>query len=309
MNTQKLSKSDKRNAIWLGSLAGDAFVLGGHWIYDLDKLHASFPDYSSPQAPLPDSFHKNKKRGDQTHYGDQACHLWQFLKDSGGNYDPDLYRKEWIRFITKYDGYMDKASKESLTALKNDLQFGSASEELGGTARVAAVYHWIEDSEQALAAAIDQSRMTHNSQQATGITFLIAKALEILLKENDNESPSSVFEALDRVRVQMLAEDKYDMKLISDSFDAANAQADISAGSIAKALGQSCHAGHALPVILAVLKQPDDYQKAMKQNIMIGGDSATRAMIIGALLGAKLGTKAIPQEWLDLMSLSFQKGS
>jgi hypothetical protein len=121
MDSKNLSKNDKRNALWLGSIAGDAFVLGGHWIYDLNKLQVSFPDYSNPQNPLPDSFHKNRKLGDQTHYGDQARHLWQHLADNGGNYDPDLYRKEWIQFISSYDGYMDKASKESLTALKNDL--------------------------------------------------------------------------------------------------------------------------------------------------------------------------------------------
>ena len=53
--------------------------------------------------------------------------------------------------------------------------------------------------------------------------------------------------------------------------------------------------------MVAVLKHTESYQEAMKLNVMIGGDSATRAMIIGALLGAKLGTEAIPQDWIDIM--------
>ena len=272
--------------------------MGGHWIYDLDKLHAHFPDYSSPQAPLPDSFHKSRNLGDQTHYGDQARHLWQLLSDNDGKYDPDRYRRQWIVFMTRYDGYMDKASKESLISLQNDEPFGSDSEELGGTARLAAIYYWVDDAKQALAAAIDQSKMTHNSQQATSITVLIAKALEKLLDASGSESYLSVFEVLDMVRKQMISEDEYDMKLINESFGKANAQEDLSARSIAEKLGQSCHARHALPAILAVLRQKDDYKQMMKLNVRIGGDSASRAMIIGALLGAKLGTKAIPQEWI-----------
>jgi ADP-ribosylglycohydrolase len=301
MNIQNLSMNDRRKALWLGSIAGDAFVLGGHWIYDLEKLRKSFPDYSSPQAPLSDTYHKNKKLGDQTHYGDQARHLWQFLLESNGNYDPASYRKEWVRFITKYNGYMDGASRESLTALKNNLQYGSGSDELGGTARLAAVYYWIEDPALALTAATDQSMMTHDNRQATAITVLAAKAITILLSEADSQDQFSVFDALDKARIEMVAEDEYDMHLINDSFVRVNQMKDFSAESIAGSLGQSCHARHALPAILAVLKQPDDYQAAMRLNVMIGGDSASRAMIIGALLGARLGTEAIPAEWLEIM--------
>lgn len=301
MNTNNLSKTGRRNALWLGSIAGDAFVLGGHWIYDLDKLKSSFPDYNKPQNPLPDSFHKNKKLGDQTHYGDQARHLWQNLAANNGVYNPDSYREDWVRFMSSYDGYMDGASKESSAALKKDLLFGSGSDELGGTARIAAIYYWLEESEQALVSAIDQSRMTHDNRQATAITVLIAQALQILLDEPETGSQMSVFEALNKARVQMVANDEYDMKLINDSFVAVNGQKDFSAEAIAKNFGQSCHAKHALPVLLAVLKQTEDYREAMKLNVMIGGDSATRAMIIGALIGAKLGTEAILQEWIDIM--------
>jgi hypothetical protein len=257
MNTKNLNKTGRRNALWLGSIAGDAFVLGGHWIYDVDKLKSKFPNYSKPQNPLPDTFHKSKKLGDQTHYGDQARHLWQHLEANSGTYDPDRYREDWLRFMSSYEGYMDVASKETYSALQNDLLFGSGSDELGGTARIAAIYYWLEDARQAIISAIDQSRM--------------------------------------------VAEDEYDMKLINESFDAANSLQDFSAEAIAKNLGQSCHARHALPVMLAVLKYTEDYQEAMKLNVMIGGDSATRAMIIGALLGAKHGESVIPREWIDVM--------
>ncbi len=299
MNTKNLNKTDRRNALWLGSITGDAFVLGGHWIYDVNKLKSSFPDYNRPQNPLPDTFHKNKKLGDQTHYGDQARNLWQHLADNAGIYDPNEYRQEWLRFMSSYEGYMDGASKETYSALQNDLLFGSGSDELGGTARFAAIYYWLEDAQQAMLAAIDQSRMTHDNRQATAITVLFATALQKILDAKDDDM--SVFKVLEKAKIQMIAEDEYDMKLILASFDTVGSLQDFSAEAIAENLGQSCHAKHALPVILAVLKQTEDYQEAMKLNVMIGGDSATRAMIIGALLGAKYGIKVIPQEWIDVI--------
>lgn len=301
MNTKNLNKTGTRRALWLGSIAGDAFVLGGHWIYDVDKLKSKFPDYNKPQNPLPDTFHKNKKLGDQTHYGDQARHLWQLMSDNGGVYDPDRYREDWLRFMNSYEGYKDGASKESYSALQNDLLFGSGSDELGGAARIAAIYYWLEDAQQAIISAIDQSRMTHDNRQATAITVLVALALQNIIDLKDDEAELSVFEALEKAKTQMVAEDEYDMKLIIDSFDTVNSLHDFSAQAIARNLGQSCHAKHALPVMLAVLKHTEDYQDAMKLNVMIGGDSATRAMIIGALLGAKHGDEAIPREWINVM--------
>ncbi len=291
MNIAKFNKSDQRQALWLGSITGDAFVLGGHWIYDLTQLKANFPTYTQPHDPLPGSYHKQKKAGDQTHYGDQARHLWHYLAANQVSYDPAQYRQEWLEFMSSYKGYMDRASKDSLSALKAGHQYGSASNELGGTARLAAIYYWLEDPHKALAAAEDQSRMTHDSPEARAITRLVAKALQLVLDQG-----LSAFAALDQAR------DQTEIKLVGDSFNAVKELTDFSADSIAKNLGQTCHAKHALPATLAVLKTCKDYRQAMQLNVMIGGDSAARALIIGAFLGAAEGTKAIPPDWYKIMA-------
>jgi ADP-ribosylglycohydrolase len=296
MNINNLTKSDQRKALWLGSITGDAFVLGGHWIYDLDKLNSSFPDYSQPQSPLPDTYHKGKKLGDQTHYGDLARQLWQYLASNKGVYKPKQYRKEWIEYMRGYKGYQDRSSQESLAALQAGRQYGSHSNELGGTARVAAVYYWLEDPAQALAAAADQSKMTHDSPEAIAVTDLVAKALQIILDQSAARQPISAFEAL------LQARPKEEAKLINDAFTAVRNLEDFSAASIAKNLGQTCHARHALPATLAVLKAAGDYRQAMQLNVMIGGDSAARAMIIGALAGACQGLGAIPESWYQVMA-------
>ena len=68
-------RRERKKAMLLGSFLGDAFVLGAHWIYNVRMIEASFGDYTEPQEPLPDSYHKGKHLGDYTHYGDQALLL------------------------------------------------------------------------------------------------------------------------------------------------------------------------------------------------------------------------------------------
>lgn len=297
MNISDYNQTDKRKAQWLGSILGDAFVLGGHWIYDLKKLRTNFPVYDTLQQPLNDTFHKNKNLGDQTHYGDQARHLWQFMQEHEGRYEPTQYRQAWLTFLSDYKGYIDSASRDTRSALKRDKPYGSSSDELGGTARLAAVYYWLDQPEEALDAAVDQSRMTHDNPKATAITALFAHALQRLLLETTDEK--TAMQALQEAKQILALEKDYEVSLIERSFDSANRLTDRSADQIASQLGQSCHAHHALPAILAVLLETENYVDAMKLNVMIGGDSATRAMIIGALLGARFGMQAIPVDWLN----------
>ncbi len=296
MDINKIKKTGKRKGLWLGSITGDLFSLGGHWIYDLDILNAQFPHYDKPQEPLEDTFHKTKMLGDLTHYGDQALHLWQHLADHAGHYDPAAYRKAWFKYMKQYSGYLDKASRDSLVALEKKHPFGSSSRELGATARIAAIYYWIEEPAAALAAALDQSKMTHNSEVATAVSYLTARTLQNLLDVPDGTEPS-VFAELEKIKDLMIAEKTLDMALLVDSFAVVKELEELSAPSIAKTLGQTCDVSHGLPTLLAVLKATEDYRQAMELNVMIGGDSAARAMVLGALIGAKSGAEAVPTDW------------
>jgi ADP-ribosylglycohydrolase len=46
-----------------------------------------------------------------------------------------------------------------------------------------------------------------------------------------------------------------------------------------------------------LLKHPDDFESAILATLRAGGDSAGRASMIGAWLGAHLGINAIPKAW------------
>jgi ADP-ribosylglycohydrolase len=63
--------------------------------------------------------------------------------------------------------------------------------------------------------------------------------------------------------------------------------------------GQSCDQRGAVPsVVHLVARHEADLKEALVQNVMAGGDSAARGLLVGMLLGAHLGLESIPPEWL-----------
>jgi ADP-ribosylglycohydrolase len=72
------------------------------------------------------------------------------------------------------------------------------------------------------------------------------------------------------------------------------------AGAIGLADGVSGFISHTVPVALVCwLRYPADFRQALEEVILLGGDTDTTGAIVGGLMGATLGTSAIPDEWLD----------
>ena len=59
-------------------------------------------------------------------------------------------------------------------------------------------------------------------------------------------------------------------------------------------------------VIHLITKYESDLKQALVENVMAGGDSAGRGLIVGMVLGAHLGMDAIPQKWLTDMKAYLQ---
>ena len=264
-----------------GAFIGDAFALGTHWIYDTEKLKIEATEVEHYTDPAKNLFHSGKHKGDFTHYGDQSLLLLKSIASNKG-FDINVFKTHWLTYMNKYEGYLDHATKESLQVLDPVNNLGSSSDELGGIARIAPLLFYHFDDKDLPRFIKEQTALTHNHQQLIefGLFFeewmldlIIGKPLEASLEQHIADHPS-----------------------IKPYYDAIKFRLKEDSVSTIKDIGQSCSSQFAFPSALyLILKNQTDFMKAMQENILSGGDSAGRGMLIGMVLGATLGISQLPQ--------------
>jgi ADP-ribosylglycohydrolase len=64
--------------------------------------------------------------------------------------------------------------------------------------------------------------------------------------------------------------------------------------------GVSGYVNHTVPVALYCwLRWPQDFRRAVEAAVLLGGDADTTGAIVGALMGATMGSRGVPAEWVD----------
>lgn len=285
---------NKYEGMVLASFAADSLALGAHWIYDTDKIQNEFGRIEKLLPPVANSYHSTKKLGEFTHYGDQTLLLLDSLSP-GQSFDIGRFATAWHDYMRNYSGYMDKASKTTLTNFEsgeNEYNSGSPSTDLGGPARIAPLLFYNRTHLEVVCSyAEEQTAMTHNSPSALlASRFLCIVTWHVL----HNKTPRQAIEtALDdgvgditldlRIRDVLAREDGKTIEII-------------------KECGQACGVDNGLPgVVHLVTRYQENLAEALIQNVMAGGDSAARGLATGMILGAHLGTAAIPPHWLEEM--------
>ncbi len=271
--------SEKIKGLIYGSFIGDALALGPHWIYDTEKIHDKFAPITIYTAPIHTPYHPNKKEGDFTHYGDQALLLLESIA-ANKYFDLGEFKQEWLNLTDKNLMYLDHATKESVKLLKNGIT-GSDSNELGGFARCAPLFALEDINEDTI---LNQIQLTHTDHLLLTISRYLIRALKDILAGESIEKSLSNHIDLD--------------PFISKSYhEAITNKKDVV--SRIKEIGQSCPSTLALPAVLTVVFSETDFKSALIQNVLAGGDSAARGMVLGMLYGARDGYGKLPQKWLN----------
>lgn len=274
--------SDRVAGLLYGSLIGDALALGAHWIYDQAQLFQECGRVTNYRDPLPNSYHPHKKRGQQTHYGDQLLTLMDSLQTHGG-WNAKAFAVDWQRMWIGYPDYLDHATKETLANFSAG-GLASSSEELGGAGRIAPLLALLSGGalETAVAAAREQTALTHGSAIAGDAAEYLTRQVAGFLQGGD-PAMNAHYEALDA-------------KTLLERVEATRSMTVLAA---AKTLGLACPAPQALPTVVMLMERcGDDLENALIENVMAGGDNAARGVALGMLLGAKHGRSAIPEGWL-----------
>lgn len=286
--------NENKTGMIFGAFVGDALSLGPHWVYNTNVIDKKFGRVRHYFDPLV-SYHAGKKKGDFTHYGDQMLLLLESLVKASG-FDQERFAEAWQSFFNDYKGYRDKAS---LTTLQNMtegnslLKSGSVSDDLGGAARIAPIVYWYaNDPESAIQAARHQTALTHNNAAVLDSAEFFVR---LTFRTLSGERPSAA--------ISHLLEDRFQNTDIAEALSLGMASQDKDTRTIIAEFGQECSTEAALPgTIHVIAKYENDVTEALIENVMAGGDSAARGMLVGMVLGAYSGIEALPEDWLNTLN-------
>ena len=287
----------KINNAVLAAFTADALSLGVHWVYDTSQIRQKYGRLDKMVAPQLAEYHLPKQAGEFTHYGDQMMVLLESVSTMQG-FDLRDFSRRWQDLFESYNGYVDHASKETLGNLKAGKSIdtaGSGSADLAGAARIPALFAaGIDDEQNVIAAARQQTAMTHNHADVVDASEWMARTAIMIF--NGLTPTKAMTESLDAMPDAALLHRSIASGMNSKSEDTQKAIGDF---------GQMCSIHAALPsAVHLVAKYEDNFEDAMVENIMAGGDSSARGEMVGFLIGAKQADDFFPKSWLADMAAS-----
>ena len=260
-----------------GAYIADKYSLGTHWMYDqkeIEQLSINWNILNNPQAP----WHKNKKAGDFTHYGDHMRILHNFLKDKK-DFDIALYKDYWLNEMKTYNGYIDSSTSKTIEIFKNNnTLIGYESSDLSCVGRIAPLLLVSKNKEHFLNYVNSFVSMTHNSQDSLKSAKFFANFLYRVV------NGETINDVLNNIEVD---------DLLNDKFKAGIKSKDKNTSKAILNFGQSCPVDGGFQCVIHLLAKYDNYKDIMLANSRAGGDSSARAMIIGMLMGSANA----PREW------------
>jgi len=268
---------NKRKDLVKSVMIADALSFGSHWVYDTEKLADNYSGiikkYTDPMA----KFHEGKKAGDLSHYGEQAFALLQSIKDNNG-FDLKQFRDDWVQYLENTEMYMDHAMKDSMQKFKDsETIIGAENVELGGISRSLPVFIEEEISKKEF---LDLVHLTHNGEVVDQTAEFVFNVIQEVLAGKDYK--------------KAIEDNKGINQFVEESFKKIGSKDKIVANADDR--GQGCSIKQGLPIVLDVLWNADDLIEALTLNIMAGGDTSARAMVIAAVISAAEGLNSIPEK-------------
>jgi len=330
------SKSSRMKGAFFGAVVSDALSLGTHYEYDairIKKFYGDIDRYYAPGQKTGGETHgigwgaRNyhggngngpaKRAGETTDSGDYNILMLEHL--AGTSKKPhrvDLKEliPRWQKAMKTWRSWMCTQTKQAL----QQVQQGTPYERLGGgsnamSLRSAAAYGYYSTEDDVVHAARTMM-FTHKETTALdGGEFFARVAFRIIhqglplreaieavasrssafIKQKVKQALDKVAEATDPSRPLSREEYADDLAVTSMArlWDVGKTE-PIKVGKASPTEG-------VLPSAIYLILKHQDLAKAAQANAMIGGDSASRSIPIGMVLGAWQGLEGIPTKWRD----------
>lgn len=277
---------NKINELVLTTLATDSYSLGSHWVYDEKQLVENDLDWNELNAPLA-IWHKEKQKGDFTHYGDHTLWLYDFLKDKKV-FDEKEYVTYWNEKMSTYSGYVDGSSRNTLENIKNNVvPSGSDSTDLSIVGRIAPLLKVSNTKVEFLNNVEKFVQVTHNSVKSIiASRFFALVLLEVLEGKDIEKSILEIQKDFDEgiqnfVKIAIASRNEDTFTSIRD-------------------FGPACDVSEGFPGIIHLLVKYDNLKDMLIENAKAGGDTSARAMISSLIFSANKSTLQLPENWLAI---------
>ena len=246
----------------LASLIADAYALGAHWVYDEQQLKELPIDWDT----LNDAqsiWHKGKRKGDFTHYGDQTLFLLEYMSKNK-EFNIDDYYLFWKEKMSDYSGYIDGATREAL------IEMGSFSNDLSVCGHIAPLLINASSKDVFLSRVKEFTKMTHNSETAILSSLFFA---ELLWDSKNNQDIKN--------NIQLL---KTRYPELSTWIDEGVRSQDADTFTSIRDFGPACGIDGGFAGVIHLLSLNDDFKTIMQKNAKAGGDSSARGMVAAMIL-------------------------
>lgn len=293
-----------RLAAILGALTADAASLGLHWLYDPQRLRdialegpITFLDPDPARyAGVKGYFaHGGKGAGALSGYGAALALLARHLAERGGRFQRQDYQQDYLRYFGPggaYVGYVDHPTRQAVATLAR-CEKPEAFPAVSGA----------DDDQLPALECVVPLVAAHQGERAD----LLARVQEALAVTQDHP----VARDAARIAAQALADvlDGRPLDLaLADAAEGAGevlkplllealAMPELDAQGAAARFGMPCRLHQGLPVLFHIARRASGYREAVEANILAGGDSCGRSLLLGALAAAR-EPAGIPVSWL-----------
>jgi len=302
-------ETQRKVAAFVGAIVGDAACLHLDWIYDQKKVETIVGDHDEPafwfESHCPFFTMPN---GNVTCYADEAIQVLKCMTENGGVFDDTKV----INHFLKHFGEPESPYQIAL-AKRKDKKYPIAGP-------------WIQGAMISMMDRFKADIIPPGSEDAIEHDGLCT-ALPLIVQKSPNLSDSDLMKAVHIMTLDPLAEEhhKAEAYLISQFIQAQEdpvkstkekfaANKDIlneitavenglnegkSAKELVKQFGMACPMPGSFQSSLVSIIGAKSYPDAIRETVLCGGDSCSRANLIGACLGAKFGIQGIPEDWMS----------
>ena len=273
------------DGVILATLVADTYSLSSHWVYDKEELKNLPIDWNELGGPNV-SWHEGKKLGDFTHYGDQINILLSYIQRNPGTFDINKYMPYWRDEIAKINTYIDGATKETIENLENGKKFpcGSSSHDMAAIGRSFPLLKVSKTKKEFLENALVFVKATHDNSEVLQATEFFASLLLAVLDGKD------VLESIELLKKNCSTN-------IEQYIDTGLNSQNTNTTDTLLSFGTHCGVEVGMSGVIHILSKYTNFEEALIANAQCGGDTSSRAMIIGAIFTAKNGESDIPTRW------------